>query len=219
MPSGPGDVSSRASSLEIVLEGRFVRLEPLRRHHTSALARASAEDRSTYGFTFVPADEASMAAAVEDTLRLAATGSILAFVILRRNESRVVGWTRFSDLTPWVWPSGSRHQRQETPDAVEIGATFLAASAQRSPVNTETKLLMLNHAFANWNVHRVRFRTDARNTRSRQAIERLGARFEGILRADRSGADDTVRDSAYYSILSTEWPALRHRLEARLEAQ
>ena len=98
----------------------------------------------------------------------------------------------------------------------EIGHTWLAASAQRTGINTEAKFLMLRHAFEVWEVHVVRLRSDQRNARSRSAIERLGARFEGVRRADRPGADGTVRDSAFYSISVAEWPAVRDHLGALL---
>jgi RimJ/RimL family protein N-acetyltransferase len=99
---------------------------------------------------------------------------------------------------------------------VEIGWTWLAADAQRTALNSEAKYLMLAHAFERWRVHRVSLQTDARNARSRAAIERIGARLDGVLRAQRPAADGTVRDSAYYTILDSEWPAVRARLEARL---
>ena len=99
---------------------------------------------------------------------------------------------------------------------MDIGATWLAASAQRTRCNTEAKLLMLTHAFEVWRVHRVALKTDERNTASRRAIERLGARFEGVRRADMPGQDGSVRHSAYYSIVQAEWPAVRRTLESAL---
>ena len=101
---------------------------------------------------------------------------------------------------------------------MEIGATFLAASAQRTPVNTEAKLLMLTHAFEVWGVQRVSLKTDARNERSRAAIERLGARYDGTLRRHMPayGPGGGPRDSAFFSILSEEWPAVKSHLETRL---
>jgi RimJ/RimL family protein N-acetyltransferase len=102
------------------------------------------------------------------------------------------------------------------PDVVDIGFTFLAASAQRTPVNTEAKLLMMSHAFEVWGVHRVALQTDVRNARSWAAIERIGGKLDGIMRADRPGADDTVRTSARFSIVAEEWPEAKTRLMARL---
>jgi RimJ/RimL family protein N-acetyltransferase len=99
---------------------------------------------------------------------------------------------------------------------VEIGGTWLAPSAQRTAINTEAKLLMLTHAFETWRVHRVSLKTDARNARSRAAILRLGARFDGVVRATRVAADHAIRDDAMYSILDAEWPAVKAALAARL---
>ena len=107
-------------------------------------------------------------------------------------------------------------QRTDRPDAVEVGSTWLAASAQRTRCNTEAKYLLLAHAFEGWEVHRVSLRTDERNERSRRAIERLGAQFEGIRRVDMPGQDGTVRNSACYSIVRAEWPAVRDRLQGFL---
>ena len=110
--------------------------------------------------------------------------------------------------------------RDRAPDVVEIGATFLAASAQRTPVNTEAKLLMLTHAFEVWGVLRVSLKTDARNERSRAAIERLGARYDGTLRRHMPayGPGGGPRDSAFFSILSEEWPEVKSRLQSRLQS-
>lgn len=102
------------------------------------------------------------------------------------------------------------------PDGVEIGHTWYAASAQRTACNTETKLLMLTYAFEEWQVARVTLKTDARNARSRAAIERIGGRYEGIRRAHRLATDGTVRDTVYFSIVAAEWPQVRHDLCARL---
>ena len=103
------------------------------------------------------------------------------------------------------------------PTSVDIGYTWLAGSAQRTPVNTEAKLLMMTHAFEVWEVHRVALQTDVRNKRSWAAIERIGGQLDGIMRADRPGADDTVRTSARFSIVAEEWPAVKARLAARLD--
>ncbi|PYN50337.1 MAG: hypothetical protein DME00_05930 [Candidatus Rokuibacteriota bacterium] len=130
---------------------------------------------------------------------------------------RVVGGTSYLDLQQWRWPPGSPLQRTDRPDALEIGATWLSASAQRTRCNTEAKYLMLSHAFDVWLVQRVALKTDERDSRSRQAIERLGARLDGVRRADMPGQDGSVRSSAYYSIVRAEWPAARARLEESLQ--
>jgi RimJ/RimL family protein N-acetyltransferase len=102
------------------------------------------------------------------------------------------------------------------PDAAEIGSTWLAPSAHRTGINLEAKLLMLTHAFETWRVHRVSFKADARNCRSREAIAALGASFEGVRRAHFPAAQGAVRDSAPFSILSGEWQQAKGRITARL---
>jgi len=203
----------------VVLEGRIVRLEPLRRDHVPALLAAATEDRDSYRFAPVPADRGGMEAYVAEALTEQERGDQLPFATIDRRAGpagRVVGSTRFRDTLPWAWPAGHPLQRSDVPDAVEIGYTWLAASAQRSGVNTEAKYLMLRHAFEVWQVHRVCLRTDVRNARSWAAIEAIGAKFEGVRRADRPGADGTVRDSAFFSIIAAEWPTVKAHLEARL---
>jgi RimJ/RimL family protein N-acetyltransferase len=106
---------------------------------------------------------------------------------------------------------------RSTPDACEIGWTWLAQSAIRTPANTEAKFLMLVHAFEVWEVLRVCLHTDVRNQRSRDAIERIGGQLEGILRAHRMAADFIPRDSARYSIVAAEWPAVKERLQQKLD--
>jgi RimJ/RimL family protein N-acetyltransferase len=129
-----------------------------------------------------------------------------------------VGSTRFGNIESWPWPPGNPNQRgDDRPDAVEIGWTWLAAAAQRTAVNTEAKLLMLTHAFEEWRVHRVSLMTDSRNERSRNAILRLGARFDGVLRGQRPATDGGIRDTAAFSILESEWPMIRRRLQSRLD--
>ena len=104
------------------------------------------------------------------------------------------------------------------PVVAEIGATWLAPSVQRTPVNTEAKYLLLRHAFETWRLQRVSLKTDARNARSRAAIERLGARFDGVLRRFSPAADAGLRDAAFFSILDFEWPEVKPRLESLLES-
>jgi RimJ/RimL family protein N-acetyltransferase len=199
-----------------VLEGDLVRLEPLDEHHALALAAAAAESRTTYTWTWVPNGAEEARAYVAEALAAHSAAEHLPFATVARAEGRVVGSTRFTNAEWWEWPSGHPLQRVDAPDVVEIGHTFLAASAQRTGINTEAKFLMLRHAFEVWEVHRVRLRTDRRNTRSRAAIERLGATLDGVMRADRVGADGTVRDSAYYSVVREEWPSVRDRLRGLL---
>ena len=199
-----------------ILKGSRVVLRPLVADDAAALAAAGSEDRATFGLTTVPADLASALAYIDGAEAMRLTGWRLPFVI--EFDGRVVGSTSYIEPNVWSWPAGSPHQRDGVPDVCEIGATWLAASAQRTSCNTECKLLLLAHAFETWEVHRVSLRTDARNQRSRAAIERLGCQFDGVRRADLPGTDDTVRDSAYYSMLAAEWPAAKAALTTRLQA-
>ena len=206
-----------ANPERIVLEGGHVRLEPLRVAHVSALVAAASEDRSTYGFTYVPdglaATEAYVASAVVDR----EAGRAVPFATIDRSSGRVVGTTRFATFGYYAWDGDNPQQRGDhLPDDVEIGWTWLAASAQRTPINTEAKLLMLGQAFESWRVHVVRLKTDARNKRSWNAILRLGAEHDGVLRAAQPASDGAMRDTAYFSIVDAQWPSVRDGLHAKL---
>ncbi|WIM98670.1 GNAT family protein [Actinoplanes oblitus] len=194
-----------------VLEGRLVRLEPLDRRHAADLAVAAEEDRSSYRYTWVPA-AAEVGDYLDAQLARAAEGVLKPYAQVLTSTGRAVGATGLWDPRPWP-------DRAEL-CAVEIGFTWLGASAQRAGINTEAKFLLLRHAFEQWNAVRVDLKTDARNARSRAAIERIGATFEGVLRCwSKSwapGEEGRLRDSAMYSIIASEWPHCRARLQARL---
>lgn len=196
-----------------VLEGALVRLEPLEHRHAAELAVAAEEDRGTYAYTWVPrADE--VGDYVDAQLARAATGRLAPYAQISLASGRAVGATSYWE--PRSWRSDDRL------DAVEVGFTWLAGSAQGTGVNAEAKFLLFRHAFEEWGVSRVDLKTDARNSRSRAAIESVGARFEGVLRNwSRSwapGEDDRLRDSAIFSITAAEWPERRERLEERVAA-
>ena len=200
-----------------VLEGRHVRLEPLTPAHAPALVEAASGPRDSYGFTVVPSTLGEARSYIESALADQAAGRALPFATRARAVGRVIGSPRFGNIEFWTWPADSPHARPDgTPDVVEIGWTWLAADAQRTAVNTEAKLLMLTHAFETWRVRAVKLNTDARNARSRAAIERIGARFDGVLRAHRTASDGGIRDNAAFSLLAEEWPAARAKLRARL---
>ena len=199
--------------LPIALEGAEVRLEPISLEHVPALLRASNEAPSLYAWNLVPQTEAAMDAYVRTALAGVDQGHSMPFAIIRRRDGVVVGTTRFLSIERWAWPPAHPHHGRSTPDVCEIGATWLAKSAMRTPVNTQAKRLLLTHAFDTWRAHRVTLRTDVRNARSRAAIERIGGKLDGIVRAERPGTDGTVRDSAMYSIVAAEWAAVRERLE------
>ena len=196
------------------LRGDTVTLRPLSLADAGALAAAASESRDSYGFTRVPEDVDGAKRYIELALADRDAGHRLPFVIVWRD--RVAGSTSYLDVQRWRWPAGSPHQRTDRPDSVEIGSTWLGASAQRTRCNTEAKYLLLSHAFDGWDVHRVCLKTDERNTQSRRAIERLGARLEGLRRADMPAQDGSVRTSAYYSIVRAEWPDVRKNLEDAL---
>ncbi len=198
----------------LTLEGRRVRLEPLSVAHIPALTKAAAESRDTYGLTSVPEGEARLREYVDRALEDAERGTFVPFATVDLVRGRVVGSTRFGNLERWTWPAPPSDPRPAGLDAVEIGWTWLAASAQRSHVNSEAKLLMLTHAFEVWRVRRVSLKTDARNQRSRSAIERIGARFDGLLRNHMPAYDGGVRDTAYFSILESEWSGVREKLSS-----
>ncbi|WP_354637761.1 GNAT family N-acetyltransferase [Kitasatospora camelliae] len=194
-----------------VLEGELVRLEPLGRHHAAGLAAAAEEDRTSYRFTWVPTAE-TVDAYIDTQLGRAAAGRLAPYVQVDRASGRVVGATSYWDPRPW--PDG------EGLCAVEIGFTWLAASAQGTGINTEAKYLLFRHAFEEWEVARVDLKTDARNGRSRAAMEAAGARFEGVLRNWSGswvpGEEGRLRDSAMFSVVAAEWPDCRAGLEQRI---
>ena len=201
----------------VTLEGRHVLLEPLSLIHIPDLVQAANQSRETFALTDVPADEPAMRRYVETALAGRDSGTTLPFTTIDREAERVVGSTRFGNIEFWNWPVGNPHQRgKHLPDVVEIGWTWLASDTQRTGITTEAKLLMLTFAFESWLVHRVSLRTDARNERSRVAIERLGAQLDGVIRAARVAYDGAVRDSAVYSILDSEWSAVKNQLVVRL---
>src|ERR1700674_5274181 len=201
----------------LVLQGARVRLEPLAHRHIDGLVAAAAVDPSLYQWSPVPQGRSEVADYVDTALAWRDAGSAVPFAIVRIDEGLVIGSTRFWNLERWSWPEGHPSRRRAAPDACEIGYTWLTRAAIRTGANTEAKFLMLTHAFEAWQALRVCFHTDARNQRSRAALERIGGRFEGILRAHRMAADYTARDSVRYSIIASEWPAVKLRLLELME--
>jgi N-acetyltransferase len=192
------------------LTGKVVRLEPLQFQHVPGLVAAAAGGGELYRWSPVPQDEAQVRQYVETAIAARDRGTAVPFAVARMDDDTVIGSTWFFDIEHWPWPPS--HHRAG-PDTCEIGYTWLSQHAIRTGANTEMKRLMLTHAFETWQVRSVCLHTDARNQRSRQAMERLGARFEGILRAHRLGADLTPRDSARFSITATEWPQVRRHID------
>jgi RimJ/RimL family protein N-acetyltransferase len=184
--------------------GRRVVVEPLTIEHEAGLVQAAVDAEM---FQWMPVDMASSREALHDwvatTLAAAQTGREVPYTILDVASGRVLGSTRFLDLR-------LEHLR------AEIGWSWITRSAWGNGVNVETKLLLLGHAFERVGLRRVEFKTDARNARSRGALEALGAQFEGIFRKHMVVRDGGARDSAYYSVIDDDWPAVKQALQARL---
>ena len=197
-----------------VLRGDLVRLEALSLSHSPDLSVAAEEDRSTFGHTWVPR-RSEVSQYIDRQMQQAESGKLIPLAQIRLTDNCAVGCTAYWD--PRAWPG-----RPSDPCAVEIGWTWLASSAQGTGINVEAKLLLLRHAFEQLGVARVDIKTDARNVRSRRAIEGLGATFEGILRrwspSWAPGEEGKLRDSAMYSVIDVEWPNCSAALHRRLES-
>jgi RimJ/RimL family protein N-acetyltransferase len=203
----------------MTLQNEFVRLEPLAPAHLEGLVEA-ALDRSTFSFALVPRDQAEMRAYVADALAEQSARRSVPFAVV--SSDRVVGSIRFMNMEWWRWPAGpvqvdgDPRGPDDPPDVVEIGHGWLRPEVQRTAVFKSCAFLMMRQAFEVWRVHRVTLKTDARNQRSRAAILRVGGQFEGVLRAHLPAADGVVRDTAMFSVVRAEWPAVRSRLESYL---
>jgi len=200
------------------LSGIHVRLEPLAHSHAEGLVAASAGDPALYQWSAVPVGRDAVNRYIETALAWQAAGTAVPYATVRMADGAVLGSTRFFDIERWAWPAGHLRHGRVHADVCEIGHTWLTAGAIRTAANTEAKLLMLTHAFEVWQLLRVCLHTDARNKRSQAAIERIGGKFEGALRAHRMAADFTPRDSFRYSIVAAEWPAAKSRLTQRLRS-
>jgi RimJ/RimL family protein N-acetyltransferase len=187
----------------LVLEGRVVRLEPLREEHTDELWAVGCDPELWRLTVSIVRNREDMQAWVRTALAEQAAGRALPFVTRLRQEARIVGSTRFGEYAP-------RHGR------VEIGWTWVAQPWQRSAVNTEAKLLLLEHAFERLGCNRVEFKTDSLNEQSRNALRGIGATEEGTLRNHMVTETDRLRHSVYYSVIRSEWPAVEAHLRERL---
>ena len=194
---------TRLGPPDLTLTGRHVRLVPLSPDHGPALADHVAAGRlHELWYTFVPSPE-GMAAEIDRRLSLRDRGELIPFTMLDA-DGNPVGMTTYM------------HIDHATP-RVEIGSTWIAPSAQRGPLNTQAKRLMLGHAFEVWGCLAVEFRTHRLNQQSRRAIERLGAQLDGILRAHLRMPNGTIRDTAVYSITATDWPTVRAHLDWQID--
>jgi RimJ/RimL family protein N-acetyltransferase len=198
------------------LIGEEVRLEPLGYHHAPGLLAASSGGGDLYRWMgyLVAHDEQQARRFVEVALRARDQGSTVPYAVVRHRDGSVIGSTRFHSIEFWPWQLADVPRNDpRTPDTVEIGWTWLSKDAIRTAANTEMKRLMLTQAFESWRVQSVCLHADVRNKRSRAAIERIGAQFEGILRSHRLAADLIPRDSARYSITASQWPEVKRNLE------
>ena len=189
----------------VTLEGDLVRLEPLTAEHLDALCAAGLDEEVWRWNPFPVGTRDEMARYLDTALDWQARAIAVPFATIDRATGIVAGSTRFANI-------------DTTNRRVEIGWTWLGRRWWRTGINVEAKRLMLGHAFEEWGCVRVEFKTDALNERSRAAIAGLGATFEGILRSHMTTATERMRDSAYYSILAGEWPAVREALAARLRS-
>jgi RimJ/RimL family protein N-acetyltransferase len=189
----------------LILSGRYVRLEPMSEAHIPALAEIGVGqpfwDFMLYGRMDTEADMANW---VRDMLSRAEKGTDVPFVVVHLASGRVAGATRYLNIMP-----------QDR--GLEIGGTWYGVEFQRTAVNTEAKYLLLKHAFETLGCIRVQLKTDLRNERSQKAIERIGAVKEGILRNHMILPDGRIRHSVFYSIIDSEWPAVKQRLEEMLQ--
>ena len=189
----------------VTLAGQVVRLEMLSARHVSDLTEAG-QDANIWKYMVYGTIQnlSQMAELVEELLRRQEKGTDLPFVVIHLTTNRAIGMTRFMDIRP-------------QDHALEIGGTWYAPSYQHTAVNTESKLLLLAHAFEVLGCIRVQFKTDSRNIRSQEALERIGAVREGVLRNHMILPDGYIRDSVYYSIIASEWPGVKEHLVRKLQ--
>jgi RimJ/RimL family protein N-acetyltransferase len=189
-----------------ILDGRHVRLEPLSLDHLDCLAEIGLDERIWRWYPTQVQTRDDLRDYIEEALRAQQRGEALPFATIEKGSGLAVGSTRFANIDP-------------VNRRVEIGWTWLTLSWQRTALNTEAKYVMLSHAFDTWGCARVELKTDAMNEASRRAILRIGASEEGTLRKHMLTSIGRWRDSVYYSILDTEWPAVRESLKKKLEGR
>lgn len=188
------------------LTGQHVDLVPLEPLHHDGLIKAVQDgELSALWYTHIPTPS-GMAAEIDRRLHLRDIGSMYPYTVIERQTGRIAGMTTYMNI-------------DASAPRVEIGSTWYAASAQRTALNTEAKLLLLSHAFDAMNCLAVEFRTHLLNHQSRRAIERLGAKLDGVLRQHMPMPNGSIRDTCVYSIVAAEWPAVRAGLQWKLEHQ
>jgi RimJ/RimL family protein N-acetyltransferase len=188
----------------VTLEGRLVRLEPLAKAHLPGLAEVGLDEELWRWIPMPVRTPEEMEAYIESALNEQERGMSLPFALIDRDTGRTIGSTRYGNI-------------ERTHHRVEIGWTWVERDWQRTAVNTEAKYLLLRHAFETLGCMRVELKTDSLNERSRAAILRLGAREEGIFRNHMITASGRIRHTVYFSIIDSEWPAVKMRLESKLD--
>ena len=202
-PTRSPTINAKRPIETITLSGQYVELQPLAKEHEEGLMAAAADGELwELWYTNIPTPD-RMGAEIERRLALHAAGSMLPFTVINKTDGRIAGMTTYMNIDA----SGPR---------VEIGSTWYAQSVQRTPLNTEAKLLLLAHAFDDLGCLAVEFRTHFFNHQSRRAIERVGAKLDGVLRSHMRTSDGTLRDTCVYSIIACEWPTVRAHLKSRL---
>jgi RimJ/RimL family protein N-acetyltransferase len=193
----------RANVEPVVLEGRHVRLEPLLLEHAPKLCEV-AFDADLWRWTSSSLmSKEDVDVYIRTALKGQEEGTIVPFATIERKSGKVIGCTRFAHID-------TKHRK------VEIGWTWIARPWQRTAINTEAKYLMLRHAFEKWGFQRVELLTNALNAKSRAAIERIGGKYEGLMRNHMIGPTGLTRDTVIYSIVESEWPGVKSDLEAKL---
>ncbi len=187
----------------VILEGAVVRLEPLSLSHLQALCRVGFDPEIWRLTISTVHDEAGMTTYIQAALKAQTEGSALPFVIVEQASKTIVGSTRYMNI------DASNRK-------LEIGSTWLGRQWQRTAVNTEAKYLLLRHAFEELRFNRVEFKTDVLNEKSRNALLRIGAKQEGIMRKHLITQTGRVRDSVFFGIIDAEWPEVKRKLEEKL---
>src|SRR4029077_3442735 len=196
------DMTEQMVTAPVILTGRHVRMEPLTRENTAGLAEVGLDDDLWKWIPVPVRTPEDMSAYVQTALQEQADGSALPFALIEKSSDRVIGSTRYANIE-------RVHHR------LEIGWTWVARQWQRTTINTEAKYLLLRHAFEVLKCMRVELKTDSLNDRSRAAILRIGAREEGTFRNHMITASGRIRHTVYFSIVDSEWPEVKARLEAR----
>jgi len=210
-------LKSKTTLNTMEFKGKYIRLIPLKMGHAEALTKAANIFREIFPLSSVPVDVDSILRCIQMANYLCTERSAIPFAIVEKFNKKIIGSTGFLNLEYWDFPTGHKLRRTDKiPTVVEIGSEYLVEPDQSPKIIFDAKLCLLTHAFEEWEVLRVAFKTDARNKQSRINIERIGAKFDGVIRAHRQDYGCEVTDTAFYSILKSDWPKLKTRLKSKL---